>query len=283
MNRPLAPGSRLASTRVYTRDGMRVVDLREVGWVDPVHLVAVAAVAEAAHRDGLGFRLRGPTAPDRSRYASRMRLGALVAELGGTHDLPDVAAVSAAEHLVEVARLRTPSDVVRLADLVHDRVAELDAELAHALHQGVAEIGQNVCDHAQSIGFVAAQTIPRRGELRFAVADPGVGLLATLRGQGADSDRRAIELALHGVSRFDRRGTGLPSTVAAVNRLGGYLYLASGASSAMLTRARRSMSDGASFHGTLVEGRVPTGRLVRGTMEHIGADFGADAGKEVVT
>lgn len=267
MNRPVAPGSRLASTRVYTREGTRVVDLREVAWVDPVHLVSVAAIAEAAHRDGLAFRLRGPSAPDRSRYAARMRLGSVVTELGGTHDLPAVHDTTRAEHLVEVARLRTPSDVARLARLVHDRVAELDAALAHALHQGVAEIGQNVCDHAQSIGFVAAQTIPRRGELRFAVADPGVGLLATLRGQGADSDRRAIDLALHGVSRFDRRGTGLPSTVTAVTRLGGYLYIASGASSAMVTGSRRATSDGPSFRGTLVEGRVPTGRLSRGTME----------------
>jgi hypothetical protein len=267
VTRPVAPGSRLASTRVYTRGGTRVVDLRDVVWVDPVHLVSVAAVAEAAHRDGLGFRLRGPSAPDRSRYAARMRLGAVVAELGGTHDLPAVRDTTRAAHLVEVARLRTPADVVRLATLVHDRVAELDAALAHALHQGVAEIGQNVCDHAQSVGFVAAQTIPRRGELRFAVADPGVGLLATLRGQGADSDRRAIDLALHGVSRFDRRGTGLPSTVTAVTRLGGYLYIASGASSAMVTSSRRSTSDGASFSGTLVEGRVPTGRPSRGTME----------------
>lgn len=267
MKRPLAPGSRLASTHVYTRDGTRVVDLRDVAWIDPVHLVSVAAVAEAAHRHGLGFRLRGPAAPDRSRYASRMRLGALVHELGGTHDLPDVPESNSTPHLVEVARLRTPADVVRLAELVHDRVAGIDADLAHALHQGVAEIGQNVCDHAQSVGFVAAQTIPRRGELRFAVADPGVGLLATLRGQGADSDARAIDLALHGVSRLGRRGTGLPSTVRAVNRLGGYVYLASGAASTMLTSTRHSTSAGPGFGGTLVEGRVPTGQLVRGTME----------------
>jgi hypothetical protein len=267
MTRPLAPGSRLASTHVYTRNGTRVVDLRQVGWIDPVHLVSVAAVAEAAHRDGLAFRLRGPSAPDRSRYAARMKLGEVVTELGGTHDLPSVSASTVSEHLVEVARLRTPVDVLRLATLVYERVAELDTDLAHALHQGVAEIGQNVFDHARSTGFVAAQTIPRRGELRFAVADPGVGLLATLRGRGADSDERAIDLALHGVSRLGRRGTGLPDTVRAVTRLGGYFYVASGLSAAMLTPARRTISDGPAFSGTLVEGRVPTGRRVRGTME----------------
>jgi hypothetical protein len=267
MTLPLASGSRLASTRVSTRDGTRVVDLRDVGWIDPVHLVAVAALAEAARRDGLAFRLQGPASPDRSRYAARMKLGEVVTELGGTHDLAPVAAGGASAHLVEVARLRTPVDVVRLAALVYERVAELDANLAHALHQGVAEIGQNVCDHARSVGFVAAQTIPRRGELRFAVADPGIGLLATLRGQGAENDRHAIDLALHGVSRLGRRGTGLPETVNAVTRLGGYFYLASGVSAAMLTSARRTTSAGAGFSGTLVEGRVPTRRLVRGTMD----------------
>jgi hypothetical protein len=267
MNRPLAPGSRLASTHVFTRSGTRVVDLRDVRWVDPVHLVSVAAEAEAAHRSGLAFRLHGPSAPDRARYAARMRLGDVVASLGGTHDLPAVTSTDRSEHLVEVARLRTSVDVVELAALVHNRVAELDAELAHALHQGVAEIGQNVCDHAQSVGFVAAQTIPRRGELRFAGADPGVGLQATLRGHGADSDQRAIDLALHGVSRLGHRGTGLPDTVRAVTRLGGYFYLASGVASVMLTRSRHASSEGPGFAGTLVEGRVPTARSVRGTME----------------
>ena len=198
MSNPVAPGSRLASARVSTRNGTRTVDLRDVAWVDPVHLVSVAALAESARRDGLRFQLKGPVAPDRARYAARMGLGTVIAELGGSHDLADVPASQPATHLVEVARLRTSRDVVRLSTLVHERVAELDAELAHALHQGVAEIGQNVCDHAQSVGFVAAQTIPRRGELRFAVADPGVGLLATLRAQGAMDDRNAIELALAG-------------------------------------------------------------------------------------
>lgn len=262
MNRPLASGSRLASTRVYTRAGARVVDLRDVAWVDPVHLVTVAAVAEAAHRDGLRLRLRGPSAPDRARYAARMRLGDVVARLGGDHDLPDVAAQDRPEHLVEVARLSTPDDVRRLAALVHDRVAELDAVLAGALHQGVAEMGENVCDHARSVGYVAAQTIPRRGELRFAVADPGVGLLATLSGRGATSDRVAIELALAGVSRTGRRGTGIPQTVRAVTSLGGYFYLASGDAATMVNQRRSVHSGGFRFRGTIVEGRVPT----RGTM-----------------
>ena len=264
--RPLAPGARLAATGAVVRDGTRIVDLRDVRWVDPVHLVAVAAAAVAARRDGLGFRLHGPAAPDRARYAARMRLGEVVAALGGTHDLPDVAASNRSDHLVEVAELRAHADVVRLATLVHDRVAELDRGLAHALHQGVAEIGQNVCDHARSVGFVAAQTIPRRGELRFAVADPGVGLLTTLRVRGADSDRGAIELALSGVSRRARGGTGLRDTVRAVTRLGGYLYLASGADAATVSPSRHTSSHGAVFAGTLVEARVPTARVRRGTM-----------------
>jgi hypothetical protein len=263
MNRPLASGTRLASTAVHTRNGTRVVDLRDVAWVDPVHLVTVAAVAEAAHRDGLAFRLRGPSAPERARYAARMRLGDVVTALGGQHDLPDTTRTERSDHLVEVARLTTPTDVHQLAALVHNRVAELNPELAHALHQGVAEMGENVCDHAQSVGYVAAQTIPRRGELRFAVADPGVGLLKTLTGQGARSDRMAIDLALAGVSRMGRRGTGIPQTVRAVTRLGGYFYLATGDAATMITNRRQVHSAGTRFGGTIVEGRVPT----RGTMD----------------
>ncbi len=270
MNRPLAPGSRLSSTGVYTRAGTRVVDLREVAWVDPVHLVSVAALAEAARRDGLKFRLRAPTAPQRARYAARMRLGDVVESLGGEHDLPSVDDDSGAENLVEVAVLRAPPDVRRLAELVHERVRDLDGALAHALHQGVSEIGENVCEHARSVGYVAAQTIPRRGELRFAVADPGVGLRATLAARGADSDRGAIELALAGVSRTEHGGTGVRQTVSAVTSLDGYFYLASGGASAMVTGRRSTHSSGATFDGTIVEGRVPTRRAEgarRGTME----------------
>jgi hypothetical protein len=270
MNRPLAPGARLASTGVYTRAGTRVVDLREVPWVDPVHLVSVAALAEAAQRDGLAFRLRGPSAPQRARYAARMQLGTVVTALGGEHDLPDPPAPAGAQTLVEVARLDTPIDMRRLAEHVYDRVAERDTDLAHALHQGISELGQNVFDHARSVGYVAAQTIPRRGELRFAVADPGVGLLATLTGEGARSDRSAIDLALAGVSRLGRRGTGLPQTVGAVARLGGHFYLASGGAATTITPRRRVHSTGSDFRGTIVEGRVPTNRT-QGTMD-------ADAG-----
>jgi hypothetical protein len=270
MNRPLAPGSRLSSTGVYTRAGTRVVDLRDVAWVDPVHLVSVAAVAEAARRDGLKFRLRAPSAPQRARYAARMRLGDVVESLGGEHDLPTVDDDGGADNLVEVAVLRTPSDVRRLAELVHDRVHDLDSALAHALHQGVSEIGENVCEHARSVGYVAAQTIPRRGELRFAVADPGVGLRTTLADRGAGSDRAAIDLALAGVSRTDHGGTGVRQTVSAVTSLDGYFYLASGGASTMITGRRSTHSSGAAFDGTIVEGRVPTRRAEgarRGTME----------------
>ena len=270
MNRPLAPGTRLASTGVYTRAGTRVVDLRAVAWVDPVHLVSVAALAEAAQRDGLSFRLRGPSEPQRARYAARMQLGTVVTALGGEHDLPDPPEPADAQTLVEVARLGAPIEMRRLAEHVHDRVAERDTDLAHALHQGISELGQNVFDHARSVGYVAAQTIPRRGELRFAVADPGVGLLATLTDQGAVTDRAAIDMAVAGVSRLGRRGTGLPQTIGAVTRLGGYFYLASGAAATMITPKRRVHSSGTDFRGTIVEGRVPTQRR-QGTM-------GRDAG-----
>src|SRR6185437_1444500 len=63
------------------------------------------------------------------------------------------------------------------------------------------------------------------------------------------------------------RGTGLPSTVRAVTRLGGYLYLASGAAASMITRQRTANSAGDSFAGTIVEGRVPTRRLTPGTSD----------------
>ena len=77
----------------------------------------------------------------------------------------------------------------QLTALVYNRVAGADPQAARALHIALGEVGSNVCQHARSIGFMAAQTIAEHGVLRFAVADTGVGLRATLSGLGAADDR----------------------------------------------------------------------------------------------
>ncbi|HEX2903147.1 MAG TPA: hypothetical protein VHO01_06770 [Jatrophihabitans sp.] len=244
----------------------RELNLVDVRWLDPLHLVGIAAEAQLAHRAGTRLRLVGVRA-DQANYAARMHLGRIVESFGGEHELPTVAERDQRDTLLEVRPLRDPADVEQLCSLVYNRVAATDPVAARALHVALAEVGDNVCQHARSIGFMAAQTIAEHGVLRFAVADAGVGLLATLTGLGAADDHQALELALSGRRQLSSpgHGYGLPRTVEMITRLNGELLLASG-------RAARKIEVGGRFdrtldnpyRGTIFEGAVPAGPALTG-------------------
>ena len=249
--------------------GRRVLDLSDVSWLDPVHLVGIAAGAHLAAKQGSRLRLVGLD-DDQAAYAARMRLGQVIEQFGGEHQLPSVRERDLRTSLLEIRPLRNRADVRELTELVYHRVAVHDTAVAHALHLALAEVGSNVCDHAQSIGFMAAQTIAEHGVLRFAVADSGVGLLGTLAGRGASDDRTALRMALTGTSRSTEpgHGTGLPATVAIVSSLGGQVLLASGtAASTATSRDRQHRELAAGYHGTIFEGSVPA-RPARRATDH---------------
>ncbi len=194
-----------------------------------------------------------------------MHLGRVLDVMGAEHDLPRVRERDLAGDLLEVRELRTAQDARSLAQVVHGKTVSRDEDVAEALWEAITELGANVQDHArrpggpETPGFCAAQSIPATGEVRFAVADSGRGLLATLASRGAHDDRDAIVLALSGTSRLDQpdRGRGLPNTLELVTEFGGDLYVASGAASTMATSARRvHKALHTPFPGTLVQGRV---------------------------
>ncbi|HEV2886090.1 MAG TPA: hypothetical protein VGX49_04205 [Jatrophihabitans sp.] len=256
----LSSAARLQSLAVEHVDGDLVLDLSGVSWLDPLHLVGAAAIAQLAAARGSRLRLSGLRG-NPAGYASRMHLGAIVEHFGGSHDLPaSQRELDRSDTLLEVTELATGSDVRQLSGLVHDRVAGYDADIAHALYTALAEIGSNVCEHSGTVGFMAAQTLRSQRVLRFAVADAGVGLLGTLAGQGAEDDRMAITMALSGTSRNQGpgRGTGLPTAVSVVSRLGGAVLLASGSALATANaRGRRHGELAQPFVGTMFEGWVP--------------------------
>jgi hypothetical protein len=259
VTRPM-PAARLQSLAIRLADGDVVLDLSGLSWLDPLHLVGAAAIAELAAARGSRLRLSGLRG-NPAGYASRMHLGAIVEHFGGSHDLPACEReFDRSDSLLEVTQLVTGTDVRQLSALVYDRVAGHDVAIARALHTALAEIGSNVCEHSGTVGFMAAQTLPSQGVLRFAVADAGAGLLGTLASQGAGDDRMAVTMALSGTSRKQGlgHGTGLPTAVTVVSRLGGEVLLASG-SEVTTANARGRCHAGLSsgFVGTLFEGWVP--------------------------
>ena len=186
---PARPPRRLDFLAVRETEEGRRLDLADLRWLDPVHLVGVATHALLAQQAGSRLVLTG-LPENQANYAARMRLGRVIELFGGEHDLPEVHERDLHDTLLEIQPLRNPQDVERLTELVYQRVAQHNEAAARALHVAIAEVGSNVCQHARSIGFMAAQTIAEHGVLRFAVADAGVGLRATLAPIGAGDDRR---------------------------------------------------------------------------------------------
>jgi len=253
------PPRRLDFLAVRETERGRQLDLTALRWLDPLHLVGVATHALLAQRAGSRLLLTG-LPENQAYYAARMHLGRIIELFGGEHDLPEVNERNLHGSLLEIHPLRSPRDVERLSELVYLRVAEHNEAAARALHLAIGEVGSNVCQHARSIGFMAAQTLAERGVLRFAVADAGVGLRATLAPLGAADDQQAVQLALSGERRRREpgRGYGLPSTVRIITELQGELLLASGLAASRVSPAgsmERQLD--VAFTGTIFEGSVP--------------------------
>lgn len=246
--------------RLSPDDG--VLDLRTVDWVRPAVMVGVAALAHRAQDEGAAIEVRAPTRPEPAGYAARMWLGRVLSDLGVSHDLPASSRErDQRDHLIEVTVVDGDPAAARLAELVFRKVRSVDLSLAKALHGSVAEIGANAPEHSGTIGFMAAQTLPRRNELLLAVGDAGVGIRATLAHRGAADDEQAIELATRErVSRFDEpdRGSGLPTAIKLITGQRGSLYIATGASSIRhFGKTRRYLASTRPYCGTILEARIP--------------------------
>jgi hypothetical protein len=250
----------LGQLRLIESGGQRVMDMSGVHWLNPLHLVLVAAHAQRAAADGVPFEVVS-VRDELTTYAARMRLGDMLDRHGARHTLPPVREHDRRNSLYELHEISTSQDVVDMAKLVYELVEPVDAAAAGALHTGIAELGANIREHSGvSTGFVAAQSMGMKDTLRFAAADTGVGMLATLRSRGAGDSRAAIGMALSGTSStgLPGHGTGLPTTLEAVSDLGGKLDVASGNSATRATltsRSHRLLQQ--PLRGTVVEGFVP--------------------------
>jgi hypothetical protein len=251
----------LERVRPAPTEGGLTVDLGDLDWVTPTTMVAVAAQAQRAAAAGQPFAVRAPRGTEPASYAARMRLGRVLTSLGAAHDLPAGRERDQRDNLVELTAITTESDAARLAALVFAKLDPHDPDLARALHRSIGEVGVNVPDHAGAIGFMAAQTMPRRRSLLVAVADAGIGLLATLAARGARDHEEAIEYATRpAVSQYDdpTRGGGLPTTLRLIGDVGGSVYIASGTASIRHhARTRRFLRADLAYPGTIVEARIP--------------------------
>jgi anti-sigma regulatory factor (Ser/Thr protein kinase) len=231
-------------------DGRTLFDARHIRWVDPNGMVGLlAAGAVVRDRQGALPRLQPPESPDVTGYLARMGFfeqargvfqvdGRVPRRSGGISDV-----------LLEITSIEGNRDVHRVVDGVQARAgAILASRLGYPATAVVqfsvilSEVCQNIVEHAEAPGWVAAQAYNwsrrlGRWVLVISVMDLGRGFRGSLAGEHAArygdrwSDATALEAAfLHGLTRFpdSGRGQGIQQIRRQVQRWKGAITIRSG-------------------------------------------------------
>jgi anti-sigma regulatory factor (Ser/Thr protein kinase) len=231
-------------------EGRTLFDARHVRWVDPNGMVALLAAGAAdGERQGALPRLELPESPDVVGYLSRM---GFFREAQGIFEFDDKAprrVAGPSDVLLEITPIRANADVHEVVDRVQARAgAILASKLGYpgtAVVQFsviLSEVCQNIVEHAEAPGWVAAQAYNwarrlGRWVVVISVMDLGRGFRGSLADEHAArygdrwSDSTALEAAfLHGLTRFpdSGRGQGIQQIRRQVQRWNGAITIRSG-------------------------------------------------------
>jgi anti-sigma regulatory factor (Ser/Thr protein kinase) len=146
------------------------------------------------------------------------------------------------------------------------RNMELPKDIISGLEWSINEITDNVLNHSKSKngGFVQASTYPTNGQIAFAVADSGRGILESLK-EGFPTLRTDIqaigEAVKAGVTRNSKygQGNGLAGSLRVATLTGGSLEITSGKARIISTSEETRRNDRREFQlyqGTLVCGQI---------------------------
>ena len=237
--------------RVAASDGRRCLfDARHVRWVDPNGMLALLLAGSVSfERQGALPRLELPESTDVLGYLSRM---GFFAEAQGVLEFEDKAprrGSGPSDVLLEITPIRANADVHSVVDRVQTRAgAILATKLGYPPTAVVqfsvilSEVCQNVIEHADGPGWVAAQAYNwsrrlGRWVVVISVMDRGRGFRGSLADEHAArygdrwSDATALEAAfLHGLTRFpdSGRGQGIQQIRRQVQRWNGSITIRSG-------------------------------------------------------
>lgn len=229
---------------------LSLVDLRHLRWVDPNGIVALVSVGERlAHESGSRPRLALPESSDVQGYLARMgffEIAAGVYEIDGS---PPGRRGRSSDVLLELTPIAENAHVHEVVDRVQKRAgAILSKTLRYPTSAVVqfsvilSEVCQNIVEHAEGHGWVAAQAYnwtKRLGRevLVIAVGDLGRGFRGSLANEHAArfsdrwGDATALEAAfIHGLTRFpdSGRGHGIQQIRRQVRRWDGLISVRSG-------------------------------------------------------
>jgi hypothetical protein len=249
-------------------DESRRLDLSKCTFIDPVGLVTLGVLAEAWGPGHPGTWLT-PESDDTYRYMTRMHLPTVISKVARVE--PDryvtIREKPQGDYLYELHATQSAEAARKIGDLVLNRLGD-DAgdDLRDAIWCCVIEAWQNVTDHSQSnLGFAAAQVLQRNSNNQrvvIGIADPGIGIAATLRRRlGNVADHIAVEEAAGGMSSIEvdpGRGMGLKSMRNVSSELGGQLLIHSGCGGLKVSRTGvRKFSTPVRIPGTIIGVELP--------------------------
>lgn len=231
-------------------DGPVLFDARRLRWVDPNGMLALLAAGRVVgDRTGSRVRISMPENADVASYLARMGFMEAAAEVFDQPPARGRRSDKASDVLLEITNVHTNSDVHAVVERVQAGAGRV---LTHTLHYPAAavvqfsvvlsEVCQNIIEHAEGPGWVAAQSYnwtKRLGRhvVVIAVSDLGRGFRGSLTDEHSArfgdrwGDVTALEAAfIHGLTRFpdSGRGQGIQQIRKQVGRWGGLLAIRSG-------------------------------------------------------
>lgn len=225
-------------------------DARHLRWVDPGGIVALLSAGRVVREwQGRRPRLQLLESAEVATYLARMRFFDAAEEIFELETRPSRRSWSSSDVLLEVTPIATNTDIHAVVDRVQEQAGAILSRTLRYPPSAVvqfsvilSEVCQNIIEHAEAQGWVAAQVYnwaKRLGRqvLILSVADVGQGF----RGSLADSqaarfgdrwgDATALEAAfIHGLTRFpdSGRGQGIQQIRKQVNRWEGAISIRSG-------------------------------------------------------
>lgn len=226
-----------------------LLDARRLKWIDPYGMTGLLAIGGWLKRQGRKATLQLPDHTDVTSYLARMDFYRYASELFDVHGAARKAQPGGSDVLLEITPIRSHGDIHGVVDRVQERAGrilttELHYPRASAVQFSVilSEVCQNVVEHAQADGWVAAQRYDWKQRLGrkvvvISVMDLGIGFRGSLASEHgtryADrwSDATALEGAfIHGLTRFSDpgRGQGIQQIRRVVKRWEGRVTVRSG-------------------------------------------------------
>jgi hypothetical protein len=241
---------RILDESIAFTEGPVLFDARHARWTDPNGMVALLCAGQAVlDRSGRPARFQLPENADTSGYMARMGFFRAAEGLFEFDKAPPRRPSGDTAVLLEIMPITTNSDVHEVVERVQSSAGNILGRTLHYPATAVvpfsvilSEVCQNILEHAEAPGWVAAQSYnwqKRLGRhvLVLAVADMGRGFRASLTPEHSArygdrwSDATALEAAfIHGVTRFpdSHRGQGIQQIRKQVRRWDGALSIRSG-------------------------------------------------------